>query len=181
MVASLDLPVVLKIPDGSFSRGIFKIDSRDAFLAKAQMLLGKSYVLVAQEFLPTAYDWRIGVLDGRPLFACKYYMSRGHWQIYNHKSDNKVSSGAFETVPNDAVPVHILDAAVRASLTVGNGLYGVDIKDIGGRALVIEVNDNPNIDAGIEDKIIGFDLYQQILSSFHQRIVNCKDKSAVWK
>ena len=31
---------------------------------------------------------------------------------------------------------------------------------------VIEVNDNPNIDFGIEDQVIGDTLYQQIMSVF---------------
>ena len=179
MAASLALPLVLKIPDGSFSRGVFKIENTDAFLAKAHLLLEKSYVFVAQEFMPTGYDWRVVVLDGRPLFACKYFMSRGHWQIYNHKSNNKVDSGDFETVPLTEVPANVLDAAIRASLSVGNGLYGVDIKEIDGRALIIEVNDNPNIDAGIEDKVIGADLYNQLMTSFHQRILLSRAKTQI--
>ena len=179
MATSLAFPVVLKIPDGSFSRGVFKIETTDAFLSKANLLLEKSYVLVAQEFMPTPYDWRIGVLDGQPLFACKYFMSRGHWQIYNHKSNNKVDSGDFETVPVAEVPTHVLDAAIRASLSVGNGLYGVDIKEIDGRAFIIEVNDNPNIDAGIEDKIIGADLYNQLMTSFHQRILLARARTQI--
>ena len=179
MAASLPFPVVLKIPDGSFSRGVFKIDSPDSFLAKAHFLLEKSYVLVAQEFLPTPYDWRIGVLDSQPIFACKYFMSRGHWQIYNHKSDNKVSSGRFETVAADALPAHILDAAIRASQSIGTGLYGVDIKDIDARALIIEVNDNPNIDAGIEDKVTGPDLYHRLMASFQQRLLLARDRARI--
>ena len=67
-------------------------------------------------------------------------MSRGHWQIYNHKSNNKVDSGDFETVPLTEVPANVLDAAIRASLSVGNGLYGVDIKEIDGRASEYQLN-----------------------------------------
>jgi len=106
-------------------------------------------------------------------------MSRGHWQIYNHKSDNKVSSGRFETVVADAVPAHILDAAIRASQSVGTGLYGVDIKDIDARALIIEVNDNPNIDAGIEDKLTGPDLYHRLMTSFQQRFLLARDRARI--
>ena len=28
--------------------------------------------IVAQEFIRSRYDWRIGVLDGQLLYACKY-------------------------------------------------------------------------------------------------------------
>lgn len=37
------------------------------------------------------------------------------------------------------------------SRRIGNGLYGVDIKETNGRVVVIEVNDNPNLDYGCED------------------------------
>jgi glutathione synthase/RimK-type ligase-like ATP-grasp enzyme len=35
---------------------------------------------------------------------------------------------------------------------------------------VIEVNDNPNIDAGVEDKLLGNDLYRLILQRFIEMI-----------
>jgi glutathione synthase/RimK-type ligase-like ATP-grasp enzyme len=49
-------------------------------------------------------------------------------------------------------------------------LYGVDIKSQGSKHYVIEVNDNPNIDFGIEDALLGETLYQQIMNVFLQRI-----------
>jgi glutathione synthase/RimK-type ligase-like ATP-grasp enzyme len=44
-------------------------------------LLEKSELIIAQEFLPTAFDWRVGIFDRQPLFACRYYMAKRHWQI----------------------------------------------------------------------------------------------------
>jgi len=41
----------------------------------------------------------------------------------------------------------------------------VDVKETATGALVIEVNDNPNIDAGVEDAILGDALYTRILKS----------------
>ena len=35
---------------------------------------------------------------------------------------------------------------------------------------MIEVNDNPNIDNGLEDQILGENLYYQIMNVFLQRI-----------
>ena len=49
--------------------------------AELERFWHESDLVVAQEFLPTTFDWRIGILDGQPLFACKYYMARKHWQI----------------------------------------------------------------------------------------------------
>jgi glutathione synthase/RimK-type ligase-like ATP-grasp enzyme len=46
----------------------------------------------------------------------------------------------------------------------------VDLKQIGDRVVVIEVNDNPNIDSGIEDKVDGDKLYFTLASFFRHRI-----------
>jgi glutathione synthase/RimK-type ligase-like ATP-grasp enzyme len=46
----------------------------------------------------------------------------------------------------------------------------VDLKDMGGKAYVIEVNDNPNVDAGIEDLVLGDELYERIMRSIFNRI-----------
>ena len=43
---------------------------------------------------------------------------------------------------------------------IGDGLYGVDLKQAGDKVVVIEVNDNPNIDCGVEDVYLGDDLYK---------------------
>ena len=52
-------------------------------------LLADSDLVIAQEFLPTAFDWRIGVLDGQALYACKYFMAKGHWQIVKRDGGGK--------------------------------------------------------------------------------------------
>jgi len=46
----------------------------------------------------------------------------------------------------------------------------IDIKEAGGRCFVMEVNDNPNIDAGNEDAVEGDALYREILGVFRRRI-----------
>ena len=57
----------------------------------------------------------------------------------------------------------MLDAAIQCAKLVGQGLYGVDLKQHGSGVYVIEINDNPNIDAGIEDAILGDLLYRKLL------------------
>ena len=52
----------------------------------------------------------------------------------------------------------------------GNGLYGVDMKQSGDRVVVVEVNDNPNIDDGVEDLFLGNKLYDMIVEDFIRRI-----------
>jgi glutathione synthase/RimK-type ligase-like ATP-grasp enzyme len=65
-------------------------------------------------------------------------------------------------------------AALKAADLIGDGLYGVDIKQIGRRCCVIEVNDNPNIDAGYEDAVLRDGLYREIMGIFLRRIVEHK-------
>ena len=162
-------PMVLKMPEGSFSQGVFKVENRLELKARLQQLLQDSALALVQEYLYTEYDWRIGVLNGRPLYACQYFMAPRHWQIYNHCSKRNFSGG-FETVATYEVPKAVLGAALRACKVVGNGLYGVDIKFSDGKAYVIEVNDNPNIDHTIEDAWLGEELYMQVMSEFHRRL-----------
>jgi len=125
---------------------------------------------IAQEFLPTDYDWRVGVLDRKPLYACRYFMARGHWQIMKHEAAKETQYGKVETLAVEEAPPAIVKLAVRAADAIGDGLYGVDIKQAGKRRYVIEVNDNPSIDSGMEDRVLGRDLYTRVMEVFLQRM-----------
>lgn len=166
----LGLPLVLKIPDGSFSRGVVKVESLEALEKAATELFQHSALLIAQEFLYTEYDWRIGVLAGKPIYACQYFMSRGHWQIYNHGAKGRDRTGGFRTVPVEELPPQVLKLALKATHPIGDGLYGVDIKQTPERIVVIEVNDNPSIDSGVEDAVAGDALYLTVMREFLARM-----------
>ncbi|MDX1505624.1 MAG: RimK family protein [Spongiibacter sp.] len=169
LVESLGLPMVLKVPDGAFSKGVVKVETWEELQAESERLLEKSALLLAQEFMYTDYDWRIGVIDGKPLYACRYYMVHNHWQIYKHGS-SRSQSGGFDTMPTYEAPKKVLEAAVKACKLIGNGFYGVDLKQKGGQVVVIEVNDNPSIDSGVEDKFMGDGLYKAVMEVFLQRM-----------
>ncbi len=164
-------PVVVKIPDGSFSKGIVKVNNRQELDLKVAELFRQSALLLAQEFLYTDFDWRIGVFNNKALYACRYYMVKNHWQIYRHGS-KRTDSGHFETMPTFEAPKSVVEAALKASQSIGNGLYGVDVKEKNGKGYVIEVNDNPNIDRGVEDKYLGDELYHQVMAEFLRRMEN---------
>ncbi|MCB1576199.1 MAG: RimK family alpha-L-glutamate ligase, partial [Xanthomonadales bacterium] len=166
----LGFPLVLKIPDGSFSRGIVKVEKPENLKEAADTLFQHTALILAQEFMFTEFDWRIGVLNREPLYACKYYMSRGHWQIYNHGAKGTSKSGGFETLPVREAPADVVKLALKATAPIGDGLYGVDIKKNGERLAMIEVNDNPSIDAGVEDVYLGADLYRRIMAEFLRRM-----------
>ena len=169
LIEKIGFPMVLKIPDGSFSRGIVKVNNKEELEKESKELMQKSALLLAQEFIYTGYDWRIGILNNKPLYACRYYMVRDHWQIYHH-SDQEVKEGGFDTLATFEVPKQVLDIATRATRLIGDGLYGVDIKQSDNRVVVIEVNDNPSIDSGVEDKYLGEQLYVEIMEEFLRRM-----------
>ncbi len=164
-------PAVVKIPDGAFSVGVFKVNTVEEFMSASAKLLKNSGILLAQEFVTSEFDWRIGVLNNKPLFACKYYMAKGHWQIYNNKEKSvKMSEGDSETLPVSDVPQKVLDIALKAASLMGDGLYGVDLKQNGDKIVVMEINDNPSIDSGVEDLVLGDQLYIEILKELVSRI-----------
>ncbi len=167
----LGLPCVLKLPDSAFSLGVKKVKTDEELKEQLNKFLSTSELVIAQEYLPTDFDWRIGVLDGKPMYACKYFMAKGHWQIYNWENQNKDDiEGMFETIAIENVPPKVIEMAIKTTNLIGNGLYGVDIKESNGKIYIIEVNDNPNLDAGIEDQIIQDELYNRIIKSLKKRI-----------
>ena len=166
----LGFPMVLKIPDGSFSRGVVKVEESDALDKAAAELFQHTALVIAQEFLFTEFDWRIGVLNREPLYACKYYMSRNHWQIYNHGAKGTAKTGGSETIAVSDAPAEVVKLALKATQLIGDGLYGVDLKQVGDKPVVIEVNDNPSIDAGVEDAHLGDQLYLRIMQEFLRRM-----------
>ena len=165
----LGLPLVVKIPDGSFSRGVHLVNSLETFRRIADDLFEETDLLLAQKFLPTEFDWRVGVLSGEPLFVCQYRMARGHWQIVKHRPDGSSREGGFRTFDLDQAPADIIDVATRAAKPIGEGFYGVDIKQTDAGLVVMEVNDNPNLEHGVEDQIGKDDIWIRLLKWFVDR------------
>jgi glutathione synthase/RimK-type ligase-like ATP-grasp enzyme len=166
----LGFPVVLKIPDGAFSRGVFKANQPAEFKTLCEKLFKESDLLLAQEFVYTEFDWRIGVLNGQPLYACRYFMSRAHWQVVKHEASGKYEEGGNDARSIEDVPPAVLETALRLARLIGDGLYGVDVKQSATGVYVIEINDNPNLDAGIEDLVLGDRLYERVISEFVRRL-----------
>jgi glutathione synthase/RimK-type ligase-like ATP-grasp enzyme len=170
IAAALGYPVVLKRPDSSFSLGVVKAADDAELRDKLEQFFEKSELVVAQQFMPSEFDWRIGVLDGRALFACRYHMVPGHWQIQKTLGDKRRRYGKVETIPVDAAPAHAIAIAERAASLIGDSLYGVDIKQVGDQFAVMEINDNPNVDAGNEDAVIEDALYRAVMTWFWERL-----------
>jgi glutathione synthase/RimK-type ligase-like ATP-grasp enzyme len=167
---TIGFPVVVKIPDGSFSRGVRKADSMEALRTTVAEFFKETDILLAQPFVPTKFDWRVGVLSGQPLFVCQYKMAKRHWQIVRHNDDGSAVEGSSRTFPIDAVPPEVLDAGVRAASLIGDGLYGVDLKETSNGVFIIEINDNPNLEHGTEDAVAKADLWNRLTRWFTTRI-----------
>lgn len=171
IIPALGLPCVLKQPDSSFSMGVVKAETEAELQARVHALLDKSELVIAQEWLPTEFDWRVGVLDRRVLFVCRYYMAPGHWQIVRHgarRSD--YVEGPTVAYSVGEAPEEVVRLGLRAANLIGDGFYGVDIKQVNGRALIIEINDNPNVDAGNEDGVLKDALYREVMGVILRRI-----------
>ncbi|MCB1138234.1 MAG: RimK family protein [Leptospiraceae bacterium] len=166
----LGFPLILKEPDSSFSQGVVKASNAGELKEKAEAILSKSDLFIAQEFFPTDYDWRVGVLNRRALYVCKYYMASGHWQVMSKDSGGENRYGDVECMPVEKAPAEVVRIALRAANLIGDGLYGVDLKFSGGKAYVIEINDNPSIDGDCEDEILGLELYRIIMRDFMRRV-----------
>lgn len=169
--AALPYPMVLKIPDGSFSRGVAKVGSRAELERMARGMLEDSDLILAQEFMYTPYDWRVGVLGGTALFVCQYKMAPRHWQIVRHGENGKAVEGSWRTLPLADAPPAVVAAGVKAARLIGQGLYGVDIKEDGrGGVAVIEVNDNPNLVHDIEDAAGKDEVWRRLARWFLDRL-----------
>ncbi|HUT17501.1 MAG TPA: RimK family alpha-L-glutamate ligase [Acidobacteriota bacterium] len=161
---ALGKPVVIKAPYTSFSRYVEKAACETSFRDVAKRFFKKSDVLAVQKFLPTAFDWRVGVLNDEVLYVCKYMIPKGRWK-HGAKLRGKPTFiwGRTVSMKKQNAPMRLKDVALKACRVVGKGLYGVDIKEVDGDYVVVEVNDNPSIYAGYED-LRDKDLYQKIIT-----------------
>ncbi|MEM2105664.1 MAG: RimK family alpha-L-glutamate ligase [Candidatus Bathyarchaeia archaeon] len=157
-------PVVLKAPYTSFSRYVEKVACETSFREVAKRFFRRSDILVVQKFMPTAFDWRVGVLNNEVLYVCKYMVPKGRWK-HGVKRRGKPTFvwGRTVSLKRENAPEKLKETALRACALIGNGLYGVDIKEFNGNYVVVEVNDNPSIYAGYED-LRNRDIYSKIIA-----------------
>ena len=160
---NLGKPVVIKAPYTSFSRYVEKVACESSFRDVAKRFCRKSDLLAVQTFMPTAFDWRVGILNRQVLYVCKYMIPKGRWK-HGCKRRGKPTFiwGRTFSLRRENAPSALKETALKACDVIGKGLYGVDIKEIDGKYLVVEVNDNPSIYAGYED-YRNKDLYGKIV------------------
>jgi glutathione synthase/RimK-type ligase-like ATP-grasp enzyme len=146
----LGAQVVLKEPSTSYSNRVKRVHRVEDFLQTARAYLKMADELVVQEYIESEEDWRIGVLNGRFLFASRYVLPREADQVQAVDSE-EIPYYGIEMVREEEVPAGAVDLAILASQAIGSGLFSVDIKERQGKMYVIEVNDNPSLESGEED------------------------------
>lgn len=144
-------PLVLKAPNSSFSAYVEKVHDEAAFVKVGKRFLRRADRLVVQQYLPSSFDWRVTILDGKVLFAVKYVMAKGAWKAHDKDTEGRPNICEVVGVERSQIDPRLIEVALKAGNSIGRSLYGVDLKEIDGSFMVIEVNDNPNIDAGVED------------------------------
>jgi len=102
-------------------------------------------------------------------------MAKKDWKVISKDKQGRTLNGRSETLPVELAPRKLMNLAIKAANLIGNGLYGLDIKQIGNNFCVIEINDNPNIDHGYEDLVLKDDLYLRIMEVFLRRITDAKE------
>lgn len=162
IIDDLGSPVVLKAPNSSFSLYVEKASTPEEFLTVSKRFFRRADRIVAQQFIQSAFDWRVGVMGGEPLYVCQYVIPKKRWKIVSYTPDGKTIYGPVKAVPLGKTPKGLIDCAIKAAGAIGTGLYGVDLKQVEDSFIVIEVNDNPTINAGDEDQGNG-DLYERLI------------------
>lgn len=150
LLTLLGSPLVLKAPNSCFSQYVEKVTSSEEFLKVGKKFLRRADRLVVQQYIPSEYDWRVVILDGQVLSAVKYVFAPHTWRIIERSAQGERLK--VVGLPREKVDQQLLQTALQAAASIGHSLYGIDLKETKEGYVVIEVNDNPNIDAGDEDQ-----------------------------
>lgn len=164
VAAEIGLPCVVKAVNGCFGREVFRVETEEQLIARVEAGHAHSALMIAQRFIHTEFDWRIGALHGELLFAARYNYIPGYWKC-SRWSGEEQSVGVSEAVPSASVPAEVAAVALRAARAIGLGFYGLDIKETAEGVFVLEVNDNVDLDVDCEDAAEGEPLYHRIIEA----------------
>jgi len=120
---TLGTPLIVKEPSTSFSLRVEKVTDIAGFFRVARRFIKMSDWIVVQQYVESTYDWRVGVLGGKLLYACKYTIPSVTFKIQASVNGHIVYCGV-ESVPADGVPPHVIQLGIDAANAIGNGLYG---------------------------------------------------------
>ena len=104
-----------------------------------------------------------------PIYAVHGIAIKGYDPVA-YFTEGKPVEGRSVTLAVGEAPAELLKIALKAANLIGDGFYGVDLKQVGERYYVVEVNDNPSVDAGVEDEVLRDALYREIMGTIVRRI-----------
>ncbi|MCX6826170.1 MAG: RimK family alpha-L-glutamate ligase [candidate division Zixibacteria bacterium] len=162
LLDSMGNPLVLKAPNSSFSLYVERVYSPEEFVKVGKRFLRRADRVVAQRFIQSEFDWRVGVLAGEALYVCQYVIPKKRWKITTYTGNGREISGNVKGFDLTSVNPKLIETAVRAAKAIGNGLYGIDLKQVGDEFVVIEVNDNPTIAEDEEDQKAPY-IYEKLI------------------
>jgi glutathione synthase/RimK-type ligase-like ATP-grasp enzyme len=87
-----------------------------------------------------------------------------------YDGDKAIGEGDATTLSLDNVPMGVVETAIKAANLMGDGLYGVDLKQTDRGIYVIEINDNPDVNIGWEDAAGGDQVWEKIVQWFWNRL-----------
>lgn len=146
----LGTPLVLKAPNSSFSAYVDKVTSPEDFVRVGRRFLRRADRLIVQQYMPSEFDWRVISLAGNVLAVLRYQFAPQQWKAMGRSQEGEWAT--VVGVPMEQAAPGLIATALKAANSIGDSLYGVDLKEIDGQYYVIEVNDNPTIAAGEEDQ-----------------------------
>ncbi|MCZ7372950.1 MAG: RimK family alpha-L-glutamate ligase, partial [Candidatus Methanoperedens sp.] len=160
---TLGRPVIIKTPYTRFSSHVEKAQDEKEFIEISKKFLRKSKILIVQEYIMSDFDWRVGILENKILYLCKYCIPEGGWKVKSNINGKNVWGDTI-ALPRDSISPELKDVCIDLSKCVGDGLYGLDVKETDNGYKVIEINDNPSLYEGYEDTVDS-DIYEKIINS----------------
>lgn len=148
----LGRPFVIKAPNSSFSLYVERVADEKEYVKLGNRYLRRADRFLAQRFVPSEFDWRVTILAGEVLSVCRYTIPKKRWKILTYVANGRTIYGPVKGMDIDRAEPALLELAIKAGKVIGNGFYGVDLKQVGNEFVVIEVNDNPTVAAGEEDQ-----------------------------
>lgn len=119
------------------------------------------------------FDWHVGILRNEVLYLCKYCILKGGWKIKSNIEGKNIWGDTIAT-PREMISPDLKDICIKLSKCVGDGLYGLDVKETHDGFKVIEINDNPSIYKGLEDAKDP-DIYEKIIGRlFHNLLLKLR-------
>jgi hypothetical protein len=98
----LGTPLVLKAPNSSFSAYVDKATTPEEFVRVGKRFLRRADRIVVQQYLPSAFDWRVITLHGKVLAVVEYRFAADRWKVMQRGGEGE--SAVTRGIPRDEAP-----------------------------------------------------------------------------